>query len=730
VTGNPFRSFFDAGYQRLIPVVPPGAPLSPNSSLAKRMERDATKDARGKAPGVLGGDGLWRGVDWLKIVVSEQLLDEWNSWQAGVGIRTGAGLVAVDIDTLDPQLAKIADDAASELLGPSPARIGRAPKTLRVYRCTEDRPYQRATFAGGIVELLTEGKQFVASGIHPKTGKPYEWQPYAMPFTALVEVTGVQLDAFFARLTEILPATEISTEATAARADVDQAQLAGNPDTVDEAVAALPNNFEDRDSYIRVGAAIKAAIPDDPEHGLELFQDWASKWHDYDADNTASDWKRLKPPFSVGAQYLYSLASEHGDFSTADAWFTGSSAPAGSAGVAKTIWDEAPAEAEPELPPLQWANTRTWRQTEAPKREWEVDGFIPRGVVTLVYGEGGVGKTLVMHQYAACAAAGVKWLGQPTRPARVMCVFCEDDEDELHRRHQAIIKACGIEGDSVDDNLRIISRAGEDNLIVGFSRSGAAMQKTAFWHQLNREADAWQPDVLILDTIADIYGGSEIDRMQVNQFVKVGLGGLAPKNSKRSVIALGHPSVAGRSEGRSGSTAWSNASRHRNYMRRPKGKEKGNEREIEGMKTNRGAVGNLLQVEWKAGAFSIVASSTQIDLNAFKEAAVASVAREQTTEGREEAAVLAAVAAARTACLPLGMSARSYNTYAPRALRVAFPEIMRLVRGDDAIVEDVMRRLLSSGRVRAATWRNPARRHDVSGYEVVTAASAGTDIFN
>jgi hypothetical protein len=340
---NMFRALYDAGYRRLVPIVIPNARLSPNSTLAKRMANNKAQDARGKAPGIRGDDGLWRGFDWLKHETTEADLDRWASWGAGVGIRTGCGLVAVDIDTLAPECAAACESAATDLLGPAPVRIGNAPKRLLLYRTAEEPPYQRILFDDGTkfepgkdprVELLSEGRQFVAAGIHPKTGKPYEWQPHIYFAQTLTPVTAQQLKAYFAHLATILPAGRTHIEAvTAERANVDQRQLLGDLKVVTAAVAALPNTsqlFPSYEDYIRVGYAIKGATQDDT--GLELFQQWAAKWAGgNDPDTVAADWARMKPPYSVGAQYLYELARRHGGFQPAEAWFTGAPAAAGAA---------------------------------------------------------------------------------------------------------------------------------------------------------------------------------------------------------------------------------------------------------------------------------------------------------------------------------------------------------------------------------------------------------------
>ena len=69
----------------------------------------------------------------------------------------------------------------------------------------------------------------------------------------------------------------------------------------------------------------------------------------------------------------------------------------------------------------------------APERRWIVREWIPSGVVTGLYGDGGVGKTLLALQLQASMALRRKWLGVEVEPGRSLGVYCEDDIDELHR---------------------------------------------------------------------------------------------------------------------------------------------------------------------------------------------------------------------------------------------------------------------------------------------------------
>ena len=54
----------------------------------------------------------------------------------GVGIKTGNGLVAIDIDVYDPKISAEITQAAFQELGPTFARVGQAPKIALLYRST------------------------------------------------------------------------------------------------------------------------------------------------------------------------------------------------------------------------------------------------------------------------------------------------------------------------------------------------------------------------------------------------------------------------------------------------------------------------------------------------------------------------------------------------------------------------------------------------------------------
>jgi hypothetical protein len=118
-------------------------------------------------------------------------------------------LVGLDIDTPDPDVADAIRAMVIELQGAdrAPYRIGKAPKCLYMFRATEPRE-KRATGAYMInghkcqLEVFGERTQFVAFGVHPDTGREYEWHngsPAETALTDLPEITPAAIDELLAR---------------------------------------------------------------------------------------------------------------------------------------------------------------------------------------------------------------------------------------------------------------------------------------------------------------------------------------------------------------------------------------------------------------------------------------------------------------------------------------------------------------------------------------------------
>lgn len=225
---------------------------------------------------------------------------------------------------------------------------------------------------------------------------------------------------------------------------------------------------------------------------------------------------------------------------------------------------------EPDNDPIQ-ASSLTGKPAD---REWLVKDWIPKGVVSSLSGDGGMGKTLLAQQLLYAAGVGGKWLGIDIPKSRGLGVFCEDDQDELHRRHSDIKTDLGFAVGNPFDETWIWPRVGHDNLLVTFDKDNKP-SSSPFFAAIMKNVMEKRIELLVLDTIADLFGGNEIIRAQVNYFIKATCGAFI-KQAKAdgfvlTVILLSHPSQAGRNSGsgESGSTAWNNAVRARLYLTRP-----------------------------------------------------------------------------------------------------------------------------------------------------------------
>lgn len=141
---------------------------------------------------------------WTTKRIDEAQVEEWarDYGQCGIGLRTGH-LVSIDIDILDPDLAHQATEIVTARLGVTIMRVGRWPKRVLLYRTLTPVPKQNV----GKVEILGLGQQFVAFGLHPDTGRPYDWplgeSPLDRALDTLPLVTEAMIEAVLAELQPI-----------------------------------------------------------------------------------------------------------------------------------------------------------------------------------------------------------------------------------------------------------------------------------------------------------------------------------------------------------------------------------------------------------------------------------------------------------------------------------------------------------------------------------------------
>jgi RecA-family ATPase len=240
-----------------------------------------------------------------------------------------------------------------------------------------------------------------------------------------------------------------------------------------------------------------------------------------------------------------------------------------------------------------------------PPRVWHVHQLVPARTVTLLGGDGGVGKSILALQLAFATAAGLAWIGQQVRQGRALHLSAEDDRDELHRRSDQISTFYGTPLKDVP-GLTLWSLADDDALLVT-GGPGQPLQATARWEELKRFIALDRPALVVLDSLADVYGANENERSQVRQFVRMLRGLAMPADT--AVLLLGHPSLTGLATGSglSGSTGWNNSVRSRMFMSAPVVEDGGasqpNLRTLAVKKANYAQAGAELQLRYVAGAF-------------------------------------------------------------------------------------------------------------------------------
>lgn len=213
---------------------------------------------------------------------------------------------------------------------------------------------------------------------------------------------------------------------------------------------------------------------------------------------------------------------------------------------------------------LEYASLADLDSNPPPPRRWVVDQWLPRGTVTALFGGGGIGKSLLVQQAATCVANGVGVLGAEVTRGPVLAYLCEDDNDEVRRRQRDILASLGRSPSYSSEGLRIAGRAGYDNVMMTFGPDRLPIA-TPFLAEVESECDRTRPALLVLDNIAQLFGGIENDRYMVTAFANR-LAGIAHRFDC-AVLLLGHVAKMQGSE-YSGSTAWEAAVRTRLWMER------------------------------------------------------------------------------------------------------------------------------------------------------------------
>lgn len=260
-------------------------------------------------------------------------------------------------------------------------------------------------------------------------------------------------------------------------------------------------------------------------------------------------------------------------------------------------------------------------------RKFVVADIIPDRNVTILGGDGGLGKSLIAKHVAVCVASDMPWLGFETISGPVVLLSAEDEIDEIHRRLIDICREETIDLATLTE-LHIVSLVGRESVLAVPDHEKGLLKRTAVFERLQTLLGTVKPKLLILDTLADVFGGNENDRVLARSFISL-LRGLA-LDFDLAVLLIAHPSMSGMASGTgsSGSTGWSNSVRSRLYLERPKRDRDDppdeDERLLSVKKANYAKVGISIGLRWRSGVF--VRDDDQTSMKGTSTAAEASAA--------------------------------------------------------------------------------------------------------
>ncbi len=237
--------------------------------------------------------------------------------------------------------------------------------------------------------------------------------------------------------------------------------------------------------------------------------------------------------------------------------------------------------------------------------EWILDGWIPKGTVTILAGAGGVGKSRLVLQLAMGVSVRQSAWGVPPLPLRtkgkgvrvrtlkhrrtrrplLTCIVnAEDSQDIAAWRIRQIAKTFDkIRADDREPEITTATNNGLGGLADGLGRVDFYQARGALWgprkggsehietageltalgQQVRDYCEQMGVGLLVLDPLANLYSSSENSRAHVAAFLR-SWGAWAQRNNV-AVLLIAHPPKSGADF--SGSSSWAGAARAGMTMR-------------------------------------------------------------------------------------------------------------------------------------------------------------------
>lgn len=434
---------------------------------------------------------------WQNTKTTPEDIENWdnNLHHGGYGVLT-ARTPGVDIDCHDEAITQRVVDYCESALGIAPKRVGLPPKVLLVYRTeTPFKKISSPTFEDSSgtkhkVEILGEGQQFVAFGIHPETKKPYSWPEKSIleiPHNQLPLITMEQAQEVVDYFKSIVPNSwEIFEKGTHLKTNQSQDPLLNYKSPLDlelNEIKKVLNQIDPDDSYdhwVKTGMALYHQF-DGKAEGLKIWHEWSSKGQKYKIGECEEKWKTFSPDLENVNPIT---------FATVLGWLKD-----------KKVDHQTNSRLPLSIDFLEL------RKKLGPTN-WLVRDYIEQNTTGLFFGDPGSYKSFLALDIAYHCATGKDWHGCKVVKGPVYYIAGEG-HGGLARRQEAWIKH--HKPDLSDMHFRFTTRA------MDFYDAKSAELIT---QDIEQWADtAGKPVLIVIDTLARNFNGDENTASDMGKFI-------------------------------------------------------------------------------------------------------------------------------------------------------------------------------------------------------------------
>jgi len=255
---------------------------------------------------------------WPQLRATLQDVERWatSRYYGGLGVL-GEFNPGIDVDVQEEEIVNKIVNWCRENIGITPVRTGNRPRVLIPCSAPPEGlgPDNSAKYEDDLgvshqIEIKAKGQQWVAYGLHPKTGDPYVWEGGELHETdsdLLPTLTGAKIDALFKYFESIAPDTWLKlskgrTHAKSGGLTVD-GELQGatafenykpplniDTDRIRSILAALsPDGKVNGLGWRSVGMALYHQFNGSDE-GKEIFREWSENSIEYDYHEIEQRW--------------------------------------------------------------------------------------------------------------------------------------------------------------------------------------------------------------------------------------------------------------------------------------------------------------------------------------------------------------------------------------------------------------------------------------------------------